>query len=64
MSLIGAYRYLLEKRAILAGTRLHGEQSCKLMSDLATPLLLTSDFGGLNAGAGTRASISRSACKR
>jgi len=48
MSLIGTYRYFMEKRALLAGTQSHGEETCKLMSALATPLLLTSDFGGLN----------------
>jgi len=48
MSLIGTYRYFMEKRAILAGSRAHGEEICKLMSELATPLLQTSDFGGLN----------------
>jgi methyl-accepting chemotaxis protein len=48
MSLIGTYRYFMEKRAILAATRAHGEETCKLMAELATPLLLTSDFGGLH----------------
>jgi methyl-accepting chemotaxis protein len=48
MSLIGTYRYLMEKRAIMASAAAHGEESCKLMAELATPLLLTSDFGGLH----------------
>jgi methyl-accepting chemotaxis protein len=48
MSLIGTYRYFMEKRAIMASAGAHGEESCKLMAELATPLLLTSDFGGLH----------------
>ena len=48
MSLIGTYRYFMEKRAIMASTGAHGEETCKLMAELATPLLLTSDFGGLH----------------
>ncbi len=48
MSLIGTYRYFVEKRDILTNIRINGEQSCKLMSELATPYLLTSDFSGLH----------------
>jgi methyl-accepting chemotaxis protein len=48
MSLIGSYRYFMEKRALMAGTTARGEESCKLMAELATPLLQTSDFGGLH----------------
>jgi phosphate/phosphite/phosphonate ABC transporter binding protein len=48
MSLTGTYRYFVEKRNILTNTRVNGEQSCKLMSELATPYMLTSDFSGLN----------------
>ena len=48
MSLIGTYRYFMEKRVIMASTGAHGEETCKLMAELATPLLLTSDFGGLH----------------
>jgi methyl-accepting chemotaxis protein len=48
MSFIGTYRYIMEKRAIMDSTRAHGEESCKLMAELTTPLLLTSDFGGLH----------------
>jgi methyl-accepting chemotaxis protein len=48
MSLIGTYRYFVEKRDILANTRINGEQSCKLMSELATPYLLASDFSGMH----------------
>ncbi|HEX9154322.1 MAG TPA: phosphate/phosphite/phosphonate ABC transporter substrate-binding protein, partial [Nitrospira sp.] len=48
MSLIGTYRYFVEKRNILTNIRINGEQSCKLMSELATPYLLTSDFNGLH----------------
>ena len=47
MSLIGTYRYFVEKRNILTNIRVNGEQSCKLMSELATPYLLTSDISGL-----------------
>jgi len=48
MSLIGTYRYFVEKRNILTNVRINGEQSCKLMSELATPYLLTSDLSGLH----------------
>ncbi len=48
MSLIGTYRYFMEKRAIMADTGNHGEETGKLMAELAAPLLQTSDFGGLN----------------
>ena len=47
MGLNGTYRYFTEKRDILASTRVQGEQSVKLMADLAAPYLLTSDFSGL-----------------
>jgi methyl-accepting chemotaxis protein len=49
MGLIGTYRYFMEKRDLVATARGHGEQSCKLMAELAAPYLLTSDFGGLHA---------------
>jgi methyl-accepting chemotaxis protein len=49
MGLIGTYRYFMEKRDLLAVARGQGEQSCRLMADLAAPYLLTSDFGGLHA---------------
>jgi phosphate/phosphite/phosphonate ABC transporter binding protein len=48
MSLIGTYRYFVGKRDILTNIRINAEQSCKLMSELATPYLLTSDFSGLH----------------
>ncbi len=47
MGLIGTYRYFAEKQDILTNTRTIGEQSCKLMSELAAPYLVTSDFSGL-----------------
>ncbi len=47
MSLIGAYRYFMEKKAILANTRVQGEQSGKLMAEFAMPLLMTSDYVAL-----------------
>ena len=49
MALIGAYRYVMEKRSLMNEARIRGEQSCRLMAELATPYLLMSDFGGLNA---------------
>jgi methyl-accepting chemotaxis protein len=49
MGLIGTYRYFMEKRDLLAAARGQGEQSCRLMAELAVPYLLTSDFGGLHA---------------
>ena len=48
MSLIGTYRYFVEKRNILTSIRINGEQSCKLLSELAAPYLLTSDLNGLH----------------
>ena len=49
MGLIGTYRYFMEKRNIITMSRIQGEQSCKLMADLAAPYLLTSDFSGLHS---------------
>ncbi len=49
MALIGAYRYVMEKRSLVNECRMRGEQSCRLMAELAAPYLLMSDFGGLNA---------------
>ncbi len=49
MSLIGAYRYVMEKRSLMSEARIRGEQSCRLMAELAAPYLLLSDFGGLSA---------------
>jgi methyl-accepting chemotaxis protein len=49
MGLIGTYRYFMEKRDLVATARVHGEQSLKLMAELAVPYLLTSDFSGLQA---------------
>ncbi len=52
MGLIGTYRYFMEKRDIIANTRVQGEQSGKLMAELAAPYLLMSDFSGLHFMAG------------
>ncbi len=49
MALIGTYRYVMEKRSLVNEARIRGEQSCKLMAELAAPYLLMTDFGGLNA---------------
>ena len=49
MALIGTYRYVMEKRSLVNEARIRGEQSCRLMAELATPYLLTYDFSGLNA---------------
>lgn len=48
MGLIGTYRYFMEKRDLINNTRAMGEQSCKLMAELASPYLRTSDFFGLH----------------
>jgi len=49
MAMIGAYQYIMQKRDIINVTRMHGEQSCKLMADLVAPYVQTSDFSGLHA---------------
>ncbi len=49
MGLIGSYRYIMERRGLIATAGRDGEQSCKLMAELAAPYLLTSDFSGLHA---------------
>ncbi len=48
MSILGAYRYFMEKHAIIADAAARGEETGTIMARLATPLLLSSDFGGLN----------------
>ncbi len=48
MSVIGVYRYSVERREILDGARSYGEQSCKLMADLSAPYLITNDQSGLH----------------
>ena len=47
MGLIGTTRYFIEKRDIIAEVRLQGEQSGKLMTELAAPYMLRSDLSGL-----------------
>jgi len=47
MNLIGAYRYSREKEAILAASRVQGEQSGRLVADVAGPLMMMADFGSL-----------------
>jgi methyl-accepting chemotaxis protein len=47
MGLIGTTRYFIEKRDIIADVRIQGEQSGKLMTELAAPYLLRSDLSGL-----------------
>jgi phosphate/phosphite/phosphonate ABC transporter binding protein len=47
MGLTGTYRYVMQKRDIIGEARAHGDQSCKLIADLAAPYLLTMDFSGL-----------------
>ena len=49
ISLIGSYRYFMEKKAILANARFHGEQSGKLIAEIAAPLLMTYDYLSLEA---------------
>ncbi|MGE5173320.1 MAG: phosphate/phosphite/phosphonate ABC transporter substrate-binding protein [Betaproteobacteria bacterium] len=48
MVLIGTYRYVMAKRDFVEIARSHGEQSGKLIADLAAPYLLTADFSGLH----------------
>jgi phosphate/phosphite/phosphonate ABC transporter binding protein len=48
MSVIGVYRYFMEKREFLNSARSHGEQSCQLMADLSAPYLITNDYSGLH----------------
>jgi len=48
MGLTVAYRYVMEKRDMINTTRLQGEQSCKLIADLAVPYLITADYSGLH----------------
>jgi methyl-accepting chemotaxis protein len=48
MGLIGTYRYFMEKRDIMATTRIQGEQTGKLMAEFSVPYLLTSDYSGLH----------------
>ena len=52
LALIGTSRYFMEKSNILARVRNQGEQSGKLMADLAAPYLLSSDLSGLHSMAG------------
>ncbi len=47
LAVIGTYRFFMQKQEILNTTRVNGEQSGKLMADLAAPYLLTLDYGGL-----------------
>jgi methyl-accepting chemotaxis protein len=49
MGLIGTYRYFMGKRDLVAAARSQGEQSCRLMAELAAPYLQVSDFSGLHA---------------
>ncbi len=49
MGATGVYRYFAEERGIEAYARSQGEQSCKLMAELAVPYLITSDYSGLHA---------------
>ena len=51
MSLTGAYRYFKEKDAIMANARVLGEQSGKLMAEIAAPLLMSFDFLALHSTA-------------
>ena len=49
MGLIGTYRYVTEKRDIIANIRSQSEQSGRLMAELAAPYLLTSDLNSLHS---------------
>ncbi|MDA8424219.1 MAG: phosphate/phosphite/phosphonate ABC transporter substrate-binding protein [Nitrospiraceae bacterium] len=45
--LIGTYRYFEEKRDIIETARIHGEESGRLLAELAAPSLLTENYGAL-----------------
>ncbi len=47
MNLIGAYRYFMEKQAILAASRDQAEQTGKLVADVAGPLMMMADYSSL-----------------
>jgi methyl-accepting chemotaxis protein len=49
MGLIGTSRYFIEKRDSIVNVRIEGEQSGKLIAELAAPYLLKSDLSGLHA---------------
>ncbi len=49
LALIGTERYFMEKRDILANTRVQGEQTALFMVERAAPYLLTADFKGLRS---------------
>ena len=48
MSLIGAYRYVREKQQIMIDTRAQGEESGRLLAEIAAPLLV-SDYAALQS---------------
>ena len=49
MGLIGSYRYVMEKRAVISAASVQAGHSGELMAELAIPYLLTMDFSGLHA---------------
>jgi len=48
MSMIGVYRYFMEKQALVLAARAHAEQTGKLMADFAAQFIVTSDYTGLH----------------
>ncbi len=58
VTVLGACRYILEKRAIHEGAGLRGDELCKIASELAAPLLMTSDVSGLQNLAGNLINLS------
>ena len=49
MSLIGAYRYVREKQQIMIDTRAQGEESGRLLAEIAAPLLVSFDYAALQS---------------
>lgn len=47
MSLIGIYRYIGEKQQLMADTRAQGEESGRLLAEIAAPLLVSFDYAAL-----------------
>lgn len=47
MAVTGSYRYFMEKKSMMDGTRAQAEQSLKLMAELAVPFLIAYDYAGV-----------------
>jgi methyl-accepting chemotaxis protein len=49
MSLIGAFRFVREKRQIIIDTRAQGEESGRLLAEIAAPLMVSFDYAALQS---------------